>query len=98
MINAKGSVVLFQFEEVDWDYTTSTERITSKKDLSKFDDTSLKIKPNPYSHSERLKRAKKKNWKLYKTEETQRERMLSYYISRQFTRSSKPASGREFWF
>ncbi|XP_066468982.1 F-box and WD repeat domain containing protein 10B [Tiliqua scincoides] len=92
LINAKGSVVLFQFEDVNWDYTTTSERVTQRKDHSKFDDTPLKIKPNPYSHSERLKRAKKKNWKFYQTEETRHETMLSYYISRQFTRGSKPTS------
>lgn len=92
LVNAEGSVVLLQFEEVTWDYTATSERAAQRRDRSKVDDTPLRIKPNPHSYSERQKRLKKKNWKLYKTGEFQNKNknMLSYYITRQFTRGSKP--------
>ena len=85
LINAKGSVVLFQFEEVEWDHAQSTERLLKRKDKSKVDDVPFQMKPSP--QSEWQKRAKKNNWKLYweETEDT----MLSYVISPQSTRFSK---------
>ncbi|KAJ6660463.1 hypothetical protein lerEdw1_017887 [Lerista edwardsae] len=90
VVNAQGSVVLLQFEEVNWDYTGTSERTAQRREQSKVDDTPLKVKPNPHSYSERQKRIKKKNWKLYKTGEFQNKTMLSSYITRQFTRGSKP--------
>nr|XP_008102505.2 PREDICTED: CMT1A duplicated region transcript 1 protein isoform X1 [Anolis carolinensis] len=68
LINAKGSVVLFQFEEVEWDHTHPTDRIIKIKDKSKVEDVSLRSKPSLHSHSERQKQAKKNIWKLYRTE------------------------------
>ncbi|XP_042305977.1 CMT1A duplicated region transcript 1 protein isoform X2 [Sceloporus undulatus] len=65
LINAQGSVILFQFEEVDWDHTQTSERLMKRKDKSKVEDIPFRIKPSPQSHSERQKRAKKNNWKLY---------------------------------
>uniref|UniRef100_A0ABM5FMA2 F-box and WD repeat domain containing protein 10B isoform X1 n=1 Tax=Pogona vitticeps TaxID=103695 RepID=A0ABM5FMA2_9SAUR len=85
LINAKGSVVLFQFEEVEWDHAQSTERLLKRKDKSKVDDVPFQMKPSP--QSEWQKRAKKNNWKLYR-EETE-DTMLSYVISPQSTRFSK---------
>ncbi|XP_077183645.1 F-box and WD repeat domain containing protein 10B [Paroedura picta] len=80
LINAKGTVVLFQFEKVEWDYTLSTDRVLKKK-RSKTEDLPLRISPSPYSLPEWKKQAQKKNWKLYKPEET----MLSYCITRKPT-------------
>ncbi|XP_053148234.1 F-box and WD repeat domain containing protein 10B isoform X2 [Hemicordylus capensis] len=87
LINAKGSVVLFQFDEVQWDYTHSTERLMQRKEKGKSDDPPFIIKPSPHSHSERQKRAKKKNWKLYRTEDVQKHAMIPY-VTRRSTRGS----------
>ncbi|KAH0629569.1 hypothetical protein JD844_011736 [Phrynosoma platyrhinos] len=86
LINAQGSVVLFQFEEVDWDHTLTSERLTKRKEKSKVEDIPFRIKPSPQSHSERQKRAKKHCWKLYSTDTDGT--MLSYFISRQSTKFS----------
>lgn len=98
LVNAQGSVVLLQFEEVNWDYTGTSERAAQRREQSKVDDAPVRIKPNPYSDSERQKRIKKNNWKLYKTGELQNKTMLSYYTTRQFTRGSKTTPGTEFCF
>nr|XP_060620495.1 F-box and WD repeat domain containing protein 10B [Anolis sagrei ordinatus] len=68
LINAKGSVVLFQFEEVEWDHTQTTDRVMKRKDKGKVEDVSLRSKPPLHSRSERQKQAKKNIWKLYSTE------------------------------
>ncbi|XP_060109115.1 F-box and WD repeat domain containing protein 10B-like [Heteronotia binoei] len=83
LINAQGTVVLFQFEKVEWDYTLGTDRVIKKKDKCKVDDAPLRIKPSPHSLPEWKKQAKKKNWKLYKPEDT----LLSYYITHEPTGS-----------
>ncbi|KAJ7316130.1 hypothetical protein JRQ81_002292 [Phrynocephalus forsythii] len=85
LINAKGSVVLFQFEEVEWDHAQSTERLIKRKDKSKVDDIPFRMKPSP--QSEWQKRARKNNWKLYSDEND--DTMLSYFISRRSTRCSR---------
>ncbi|XP_054831231.1 F-box and WD repeat domain containing protein 10B isoform X2 [Eublepharis macularius] len=84
LINAQGTVVLFQFEKVEWDYTLPTDRVITKKDKSKVDETPFTVKPPPHSLQKWKTIAKKKNWKLYKPEET----MLSYYITKRSTRGS----------
>ncbi|XP_026523406.1 CMT1A duplicated region transcript 1 protein isoform X1 [Notechis scutatus] len=86
LINAEGSVVLFQFEEVDWDHNQLSDRIPNQALIDKFHDISAPIKPPPYSKSVREKRARKKNWKLYREVD---ETVLSYYISQHATRLSK---------
>ncbi|XP_070595825.1 F-box and WD repeat domain containing protein 10B isoform X2 [Erythrolamprus reginae] len=86
LINAEGSVVLFQFEEVEWDHNQPFDRMPRQAVISKFHDIPAQIKPPLYSKSAREKRARKKNWKLYKDAD---ETVLSYYISQHPTRLSK---------
>ncbi|KAL8163048.1 UNVERIFIED_CONTAM: hypothetical protein K2H54_004286 [Gekko kuhli] len=85
LINAQGTVVLLQFEKVEWDYTLGTDRVIKKKDKSRVDDAPLRIKPSPHSLPEWKKQAKKKSWKLYRPEGT----MLSYRITRKPTGSPR---------
>ncbi|XP_039196121.1 F-box/WD repeat-containing protein 10-like isoform X3 [Crotalus tigris] len=86
LINAEGSVVLFQFEEVEWDHNQPSDRIPNQTLTSKFHDIPTQIKPSPFSKSMREKRARKKNWKLYREDD---DTVLSYYISQHATRLSK---------
>ncbi|XP_058025643.1 F-box and WD repeat domain containing protein 10B [Ahaetulla prasina] len=86
LINAEGSVVLFQFEEVEWDHNQLSDKIPNQAVISKFHDIPAQIKPPPYTKSVREKRARKKNWKLYKEAD---DTVLSYYISQHATRLSK---------
>lgn len=90
LINAEGSVVLFQFEEVEWDHNHPSDRIPNQTLTGKFHDIPTQIKPSPFSKSVREKRARKKNWKLYtEVDDT----VLSYYISQHGTRLSKGVPG-----
>ncbi|XP_013924090.1 PREDICTED: F-box/WD repeat-containing protein 10-like [Thamnophis sirtalis] len=88
LINAEGSVVLFRFEEVEWDHNIANKanRISNQAVIGRFHDVPAQIKPPPYSKSVREKRARKKNWKLYREAD---DTVLSYYISQQTTRLSK---------
>ncbi|XP_061472463.1 F-box and WD repeat domain containing protein 10B [Rhineura floridana] len=88
VINAQSSVVLFQFEEVIWDHTQTSDRLIKTKEKCKFDDTPFRIQPSPHSLSQRKRRANKNNWKLYSTDT-----VLSYYITRQSIRCSKDTPG-----
>lgn len=90
LINAEGSVVLFRFEEVEWDHNMPTNRIPNQAVIGKFHDVPAQIKPPPYSKSVREKRARKKNWKLYREVD---DTVLSYYISQHATRLSKGVPG-----
>ncbi|ETE64942.1 F-box/WD repeat-containing protein 10, partial [Ophiophagus hannah] len=90
LINAEGSVVLFQFEEVEWDHNQLSDRLPNQALIGKFHDIPTPIKPPPYSKSVREKRARKKNWKLYREVD---DTVLSYYISQHATQLSKDAPG-----
>lgn len=90
LINAEGSVVLFQFEDIEWDHNQLSDKIPNQAVIGKFHDVPAQIKPPPYTKSVREKRARKKNWKLYKEVD---DTVLSYYISQHATRLSKGVPG-----
>nr|XP_056704223.1 F-box and WD repeat domain containing protein 10B [Euleptes europaea] len=92
LINAQGTVVLFQFEKVEWDYTLNSDRVIKKQASTKSAEALLRIKPSPHSHQEWKKEAKKKNWELYKPEET----MITYSITRRSTRCSSGVPGLRY--
>ncbi|KAF7249040.1 F-box/WD repeat-containing protein 10 [Varanus komodoensis] len=87
LINAQGSVVLFMFEEVKWDHSQAAEQVIKKQDRSKGDVLPIQMKPPPQLHTERQKRAKKTNWKLYSRDSN--DVMLSYSITRRSARCSR---------
>nr|XP_034960561.1 CMT1A duplicated region transcript 1 protein [Zootoca vivipara] len=68
LVNALGSVVLFQFEEVVWDHTLGSEQQISgkRKERSKYDDKASQIMPS-HLLSGRKKRSQRNKWKLYNT-------------------------------
>nr|XP_028572965.1 CMT1A duplicated region transcript 1 protein [Podarcis muralis] len=86
LVNALGSVVMFQFEEVVWDHTLASEQLTKRKERSKFDDKALQIMP-PHLHSERKKRSHRNKWKLYNTKT-----VFSYDIIRKSTKYFRNAT------
>ncbi|XP_063148692.1 F-box and WD repeat domain containing protein 10B [Candoia aspera] len=88
LINAEGSVVLFKFEAVEWDHNQPSERKAYKTSMTNFNDLPTRIKPSPYSQSEREKRARKKNWKIFREEDNT---VVSYYISWKSRKSSQSA-------
>uniref|UniRef100_A0A8C6YD23 CMT1A duplicated region transcript 1 protein n=1 Tax=Naja naja TaxID=35670 RepID=A0A8C6YD23_NAJNA len=81
---------LFQFEEVEWNHNQLSDRVPNQALIGKFHDIPAPVKPPPYSKSMREKRARKKNWKLYREVD---DTVLSYYISQHATRLSKDVPG-----
>lgn len=103
LINARGSVVMFQFEEVKWDRTLNYDRLTRKKEARKYDDISLRVKPSPNLQSERQKRLSKNTWKLYSTKKkmekvSEEQVVVSYFISKKSAKGSRGSLGTTFCF
>uniref|UniRef100_A0A674J405 F-box domain-containing protein n=1 Tax=Terrapene triunguis TaxID=2587831 RepID=A0A674J405_9SAUR len=49
VINALSSVLMFQFEDVEWDYTLQADREEVTKDKEKHKEIRVRVQPYPYS-------------------------------------------------
>nr|XP_033816684.1 CMT1A duplicated region transcript 1 protein [Geotrypetes seraphini] len=69
VINVLTSVLIYQFEEVEWDYTIEAERVEVPKERDKFKKASLRTQPYSYVRAQRMKRVGSSNVKIYQKSE-----------------------------
>ncbi|XP_043924738.1 CMT1A duplicated region transcript 1 protein-like [Protopterus annectens] len=94
VINAVTRVLLFQFEEVQWDYSQETEREKIIKDRDRYKRAPLRKQPYPYVRAERMKRIGSTNVKIYHHREDSSEgteSRLSHHARSLTARSMKAA-------
>uniref|UniRef100_A0A8C3SQA7 F-box domain-containing protein n=1 Tax=Chelydra serpentina TaxID=8475 RepID=A0A8C3SQA7_CHESE len=56
VINALSSVLMFQFEDVEWDYTLQADREEVTKDKEKHKEIRVRMQPYPYVRAQHIKR------------------------------------------
>ncbi|XP_034646153.1 CMT1A duplicated region transcript 1 protein [Trachemys scripta elegans] len=95
VINALSSVLMFQFEDVEWDYTLQADREEVTKDKEKHKEIRVRVQPYPYVRAQHMKRDAASHRKIYYSEEKPDEDqiMLAYLIRRRSTRGSGTPSG-----
>ncbi|TFK04509.1 Sushi domain-containing protein 3 [Platysternon megacephalum] len=95
VINALSSVLMFQFEDVEWDYTLQADREEITKDKEKQKEIRVRMQPYPYVRAQHMKRDVASHRKIYYSEEKPDEDqiMLAYLIRRRSTRGSGTPSG-----
>uniref|UniRef100_A0A8C8VQK8 F-box domain-containing protein n=1 Tax=Pelusios castaneus TaxID=367368 RepID=A0A8C8VQK8_9SAUR len=69
VINALSSVLMFQFEEVEWDYTLHADREEVTQDKEKHKEVRVGIQPYPYVRAQRMKRDRASHRKIYQYSE-----------------------------
>ncbi|XP_023957434.2 F-box and WD repeat domain containing protein 10B [Chrysemys picta bellii] len=100
VINALSSVLMFQFEDVEWDYTLQADREEVTKDKEKHKEIRVRVQPYPYVRAQHMKRDAASHRKIYYSEEKPDEDqiMLAYLIRRRSTRGSGTPSGLRYEF
>ncbi|XP_044838533.1 CMT1A duplicated region transcript 1 protein isoform X2 [Mauremys mutica] len=100
VINALSSVLMFQFEDVEWDYTLQADREEVTKDKEKHKEIRVSMQPYPYVRAQHMKRDVASPKKIYYSEEKPDEDqiMLAYLIRRGSTRGSGTPSGLRYEF
>nr|XP_025038204.1 CMT1A duplicated region transcript 1 protein [Pelodiscus sinensis] len=91
VINALSSVLMFQFEDVEWDYTLEADRAEETQDKEKQKDIRIKMQGYQHDRARRAKRDAASHRKIYQypTEQADEDQiMLSYMIRRQSARNS----------
>ncbi|XP_063817096.1 F-box and WD repeat domain containing protein 10B [Pseudophryne corroboree] len=94
VINALTSIMIFQFEEVLWDYSQKSERVDALKEKEKFKSAPIQIRPYSYVRAQRMKRVGSSNRKIYQLEEEEdleAEGRLSHHARSLSARSMKRA-------
>ncbi|XP_069606722.1 F-box and WD repeat domain containing protein 10B isoform X1 [Ranitomeya imitator] len=69
VINVLTSIMIFQFEDISWDYSQASERIDVLKDRQRFQEAPIHVRPYSYVRAQRMKRVGSSNRKIYKQEE-----------------------------
>uniref|UniRef100_A0A8C4YAS6 F-box domain-containing protein n=1 Tax=Gopherus evgoodei TaxID=1825980 RepID=A0A8C4YAS6_9SAUR len=69
VINALSSVLMFQFEDVEWDYTLQADREEVTKDKEKHKEIRVSMQPYPYVRAQHMKRDVASPKKIYYSEE-----------------------------
>ncbi|KAE8577225.1 hypothetical protein XENTR_v10004490 [Xenopus tropicalis] len=69
VINTPASIMIFQFEEVSWDYSQASERVDVLKERDKFKSAPLRVRPYSYVRAQRMKRVGSSNVKMYQQQE-----------------------------
>ncbi|XP_039357404.1 CMT1A duplicated region transcript 1 protein isoform X2 [Mauremys reevesii] len=100
VINALSSVLMFQFEDVEWDYTLQADREEVTKDKEKHKEIRVSMQPYPYVRAQHMKRDVASPKKIYYSEEKPDEDqiMLAYLIRRGSARGSGTPSGLRYEF
>ncbi|KAM7145339.1 F-box and WD repeat domain containing protein 10B [Macrochelys suwanniensis] len=91
VINALSSVLMFQFEDVEWDYTLQADREEVTKDKEKHKEIRVRMQPYPYVRAQHIKRDAASHKKVYHYPEEKQDEdqiMLAYLIRRRSTRGS----------
>lgn len=82
---------MFQFEDVEWDYTLQTDREEVTKDKEKHKEIRVRMQPYPYVRGQRMKREGTSHRKMYQYPEEKPDEdqiMLAYMIRRRSSRGS----------
>ncbi|XP_024073376.2 CMT1A duplicated region transcript 1 protein [Terrapene carolina triunguis] len=100
VINALSSVLMFQFEDVEWDYTLQADREEVTKDKEKHKEIRVRVQPYPYVRAQHMKRDAASHRKIYYSDKKPDEDqlMLAYLIRRRSTRGSGTPSGLHYEF
>ncbi|OCT63095.1 CMT1A duplicated region transcript 1 protein [Xenopus laevis] len=69
VINTPASIMIFQFEEVSWDYSQASERVDVLKERDKFKSAPMRVRPYSYVRAQRMKRVGSSHVKMYQKEE-----------------------------
>ncbi|MEE6506784.1 hypothetical protein FKM82_007854 [Ascaphus truei] len=93
VINALTSVLVFQFEDVSWDYTQASERVDVFKERDKYKSAPIRAQPYRNVRAQRMKRVGSSNRKIYQQPEEHLEgkSRLSHHARSLSARSMKRA-------
>ncbi|KAM4663268.1 F-box and WD repeat domain containing protein 10B [Discoglossus pictus] len=94
VINTPTSVLIFQFEEVSWDYSQESERMDVQKERERYKSAPIRSQPYPYVRAQRMKRVGSSNRKIYQQDEEEYEEgksRLSHHARSLSARSMKTA-------
>ncbi|KAM9296142.1 F-box/WD repeat-containing protein 10 [Gastrophryne carolinensis] len=69
VINVLTTIMIFQFEEVSWDYSQASERVDVLKERESFYSSPLQVRPYSYVRAQRMKRVGSSNRKIYQMPE-----------------------------
>ncbi|XP_056406213.1 F-box and WD repeat domain containing protein 10B-like [Hyla sarda] len=69
VINVLTSIMIFQFEEVSWDYSQASQRVHVQKDRQRFQEAEMQLRPYSYVRAQRMKRVGSSNRKIYQQDE-----------------------------
>ncbi|KAM4032430.1 F-box and WD repeat domain containing protein 10B-like [Anomaloglossus baeobatrachus] len=69
VINVLTSIMIFQFEDVSWDYSQASERVDVLKDRQRFQEAPIRMRPYSYVRAQRMKLVGSSNRKIYQREE-----------------------------
>ncbi|XP_040293475.1 CMT1A duplicated region transcript 1 protein [Bufo bufo] len=95
VINVLTSIMIFQFEEVSWDYSQASERVHVLKERQRFQEAPFRVRPYSYVRAQRMKRVGSSNRKIYQQEEDDNDQrtksQLSHHARSLSARSMKRA-------
>ncbi|XP_063309434.1 F-box and WD repeat domain containing protein 10B [Pelobates fuscus] len=69
VINVHSSIMIFQFEEISWDYSQESVRFTVPKDRYHFKLAPIKARPYSYVRAQRMRHIGSSDRKLYRQEQ-----------------------------
>ncbi|XP_069808291.1 F-box and WD repeat domain containing protein 10B-like [Dendropsophus ebraccatus] len=69
VINVLTSIMIFQFEEVSWDYSQASERVDVQNERQRFQEAPIRLRPYSYVRAQRMKRVGSSNRKIYQQDE-----------------------------
>ncbi|XP_030063946.1 CMT1A duplicated region transcript 1 protein [Microcaecilia unicolor] len=90
VINVLTSILIYQFEEVQWDYTIEAEREEVPKERDKFKKAPVRTQPYSFVRAQRMKRVGSSNVKIYQKSE-KGETRLSHHARSLSAKSRKTA-------
>ncbi|KAM4691176.1 F-box and WD repeat domain containing protein 10B [Rhinophrynus dorsalis] len=69
VINAPTSIMVFQFENISWDYSQASGQVNVLKERDKFRSAPIRTQPYSYVRAQRMKRIGSSDRKLYRQED-----------------------------
>ncbi|KAM8945695.1 LOW QUALITY PROTEIN: F-box and WD repeat domain containing protein 10B-like [Pelodytes ibericus] len=92
VINVLTSIMLFQFEEISWNYSQASERVDALKDRVRFKSAPIRTQPHSYVRAQRMRHSGSSNRKVYQREEVEEGKTrLSHHVRSLSARSMKRA-------
>ncbi|XP_072259682.1 F-box and WD repeat domain containing protein 10B [Pyxicephalus adspersus] len=81
VINVLTSIMIFQFEEVSWDYSQTSERVDAMKERERFHSAPMRVRPYSYVRAQRMKRVGSSNRKIYQMDEEEDKEEAKTHLS-----------------